>query len=233
MLLNLNKKDAKFIKTKYPALKILSKNPLEIVGTFEFHAIYQEYEIKDSYDIEIVSLPNRVFPRIRETSEKIKTTAMKNNKLLGDMHINIDDSFSACLCPPIQEKIYEKQDMGVTEFIEKYIVPFFYEQSYFRKNKKWPWGEYGHGIIGILESYLDYSSNKETACLFLQVLEEHCKKYNFNFNFYTQQLKQKIIKGRNSCPVCASNDRWEKCHTETLESMRKLKSDLDTFKIKV
>ena len=232
MLLNLDNKDIEFIKKRYPLLKIVSKNPMKIEGALEFHAIYNDYEIKDSYDIKIESIQDRIFPRVIETGNKLKDVAIANSKKLEDMHVNINDMFSACLCPPIQEKIFEKQNISVTNFIEKYIVPFFYSQSYYKKTQQWAWGEYGHGIIGVLESYLDYSSNKETVLLFLQTLEEYCKKYGLNYNFYLEQLRQKKIKGRNTCPVCSSSNCWEKCCIRTLESMRKLKEDMNSFKIK-
>ncbi len=232
MLLNLNNKDIEFIRIKYPLLKITPKSPIKIAGTLKFHAIYNDYEIRDSYDITIESIQGRIFPRVVETGNKLKEFAIANGKKLEDMHININDMFSACLCAPIQEKIYEKQNIGVTNFIEKYVVPFFYSQSYYKETQKWAWGEYGHGIVGVLESYLDYSRSEETIVLFLQTLEDYCKKYGSNYNFYLEQLRQKKIKGRNTCPACSSGNRWQKCCIKTLESMRKLKEDIDSLKIK-
>ena len=199
MLLNLDNKDVEFIETRYPTLKILQKDPLRIAGILKFYAKFQEIEMRDEYEIEIESLEGRVFPRIRETGNKIANTAQSKGKLLEDMHINTSDASAVCLCPPIEEKLYEKQAISVRQFIEKYILPFFYEQSYFRENGEWPWGEYGHGIIGVLESYLDYVDNEETIRIFLRVLEEYCVKYGVNFNFYREQLKQRQIKGRNYC----------------------------------
>lgn len=233
MLLNLDKEDVEFIKERYPALIISQENPLKISGILKFHAKFQEEEIRDNYEIELEHVEGRVFPRIKEIGSKIADVAREKRKRLEDMHINTGDVNSVCLCSPLEEKLYEKQDLSVRSFIEKYVVPFFYEQSYFSKNNRWPWGEYGHGIIGVLESYLDYKTEEETVRLFLQVLKEHCLKYNINYNRYGEQLKQKTIKGRNRCPVCVSGMRWEKCHEKSLEALRKLKKDMGIFSVEI
>lgn len=57
------------------------------------------------------------------------------------------------------------------------VIPFFYDQSYFRKHKKWIRGELQHGTVGVLEEYYRLKSNTFDDLFYvLLVLSMHSNK---------------------------------------------------------
>ncbi|OHB14815.1 MAG: hypothetical protein A2431_00045 [Candidatus Zambryskibacteria bacterium RIFOXYC1_FULL_39_10] len=191
------------------------------------------YRIQDKYKIKILFKPSEYsnLPQVFEESGHIEALSKQKNIKLIDFHIN--PTGSACLCLNTKEAVYLPNGFNIPDFFNNLVIPFFYAQSYFRDFEKWPWGEYGHGMAGILESYLEYEPTKENIEMILDAIEKFCNRSHSNFNFYRERLRQKKIKGRNKCPVCNSGMRWEKCHAKSLAGFRKLKEHIDVLSIKI
>ena len=161
----------------------------------------------------------------------IEALAKRKNISPADLHIN--QNGSACLCLNLEETKYLPNGFNLPDFFNYLVVPFFYAQSYFRDFGLWPWGEYGHGLAGILESYLNYDTSKEYTETFIVAFEKFCQKNNLNLNFYKEQLRMKKIKGKNKCPLCKSGKQWLKCHEKSLLGFRRLKKHMDILGIKL
>ena len=77
-------------------------------------------------------------------------------------------SGTACLCGPVED-IYEfmASEFSFIKYLERLVIPFLYEQSYYDKHGKWPWGEYAHGAAGIFKSYARSGKTREhiEACI--------------------------------------------------------------------
>lgn len=41
------------------------------------------------------------------------------------------------------------------------MIPFLYGQTYFYSRQSWPWADYAHGFMGLLESYTPLQSKEE------------------------------------------------------------------------
>jgi hypothetical protein len=102
-------------------------------------------EILDSYNVNIQVPSNFPYapPIVTETGNKIPR--------IPDRHINPDGS--ACLYVRDFEYEFLNEQTTFLEFFEKVIVQFFYIQTYFEFNKRFPFGEYKHGIDGIFQFY--------------------------------------------------------------------------------
>lgn len=248
----LKKRDEDWLQVNYPELKV-KKGTDEIPvidGVLRFEMVLndksksyiikpeaehltQGHRIQDEYKIEILFKQSECsnLPQVYEKGGIIEAIAKQKNLKREDLHINLTGS--ACLCLNTKEAIYLPKGFNIPDFFNNLVIPFFYAQSYFRNIGSWPWGEYGHGMAGILESYTEYEATKENIGMILNAIKKFCQKNNFNFNFYKEQLRQRKVKGRNKCPVCKSGARWEKCHQKSLVGLRKLKEHLDILSIRL
>jgi len=249
--LTLNGTDIEWLRSNYPDLT-LNESEEEyavIEGLLKFDMVFhgdgkpyvinpkeehlkQGERIQDEYEIRIELKPSEHsnMPQVYETADRIKSVSLKKKSELMDLHINF--SGSACICLNTKEKEFLPNGFNLADYFNNLVIPFFYAQSYFENTGKWPWGEYGHGVIGILESFLEYSATQENVEVMMVALKKFCKRNNLNFNFYKEQLRQKKIKGRNQCP-CNSGKKWGKCHNKSLEGLRLLREHINTLAIKI
>jgi len=250
--LKISEVDAEWLRLNYSTLEIKrtdNESP-NIEGVLRFDMVFcgigEPYiinpekdhlergeRIQDEYEIKIEFKPSEHsnLPQVYETSGKIESLAKEKTLKLEDLHIN--PSKSACLCLNTKESDYLPNGFNLPDYFNNLVIPFFYAQSYFRNTGQWRWGEYGHGMAGILESCLEYDATKENVEMLIGAIEKFCERNGMNSNFYKEQLRQKKIKGRNQCPMCKSGKRWEKCHSKSLEGLRSLKEHGDLLRMKV
>ena len=98
------------------------------------------------YEIKILlSSTQHEWPKVYETSGKIKKIAQETNKEEIDLHLDPSDS-SCCLGICINPNI------SLNFFIFNIVYPYFVWQAYFSKYRDIPpCGEYSHGTKGIQE----------------------------------------------------------------------------------
>lgn len=154
-VLKLNNQHTDFLSINYPDLSY-DRTKNVIVGFISFDLKYKNKEqIKDSYEIEIDL--NRVsdfgMPIVREINGRILKIAKNKNKFFGDLHLNNEDGEMCMILPP---KVKEKYPNGFDlKMLLEHIEEHLYWVSYFEKNDKKPWAEYGHGDLGYYELYLE------------------------------------------------------------------------------
>lgn len=234
--MNLNKDDISWLKNNYPGLIITSLSPLRISGEFKFKAAYntnlKEYIINpveedpvnnlitDVYDILIESDENS-FPKVTETGEKIKKYAVEENIELIDLHIA--DSNEVCLVGALDRN----PQISFRQFIREPLLQYFYDQSYFRINGKWPRGTYEHYDLGLFENYYHLSNHgyrRETFATCLEFLNK------FYFNKYHALLEKKEnLKGHSPC-LCKSGKKFRDCHPEAFKGLWLFKNNYKNSK---
>ena len=250
--LTLKKSDEDWLRANYPELQAKKgADGIPVIGgVLRFDMVFndesksyiikpetehlaQGRRIQDEYKIEILFKSSEYsnLPQVYERGGTIEALVKEKNLKREDFHIN--PTGSACLCLNTKEAIYLPNGFSLPDFFNNLVIPFFYAQSYFRDFGSWPWGEYGHGMAGILESYIEYGATRESVEMILNAIEKFCQKNHLNFNFYKEQLRQKKIKGRNRCPMCKSGIPWEKCHNKSLVGFRKLKEHTDFLSIRI
>ena len=145
----------------------------------------QESDLYD-VDIQFNSFPER-FPKVRETGGRIPS------KL--DRHINSDGT--CCFTTLAKESILlKKQIKSILDFVDKIVVPFLQNNSYYEINKSYKNGEYSHGISGVMESYFDILKIHDLSkVVYLLLKRLRNEKY-----------------GKNEICFCGSLKKIKNCH---------------------
>lgn len=237
--MNFSEKDKKWIQENYPELSI-SKS--EISGLIRVNATYNLETKKfldlvknpiDSVggvrlsDVFSVSITERCMGE--KAFSNLPKLLIKNVPSEPDRHINKSDN-SACLCSTLEEEKYLKPYFKVDSFFSKLVIPFLYGQIFYSIVNTWPWKDYGHGAIGILESY-DYLSDSTKSKECLQKLS--INNLDSQWHLIRSYLKQKNeIKGHLMC-FCGQKNKMRDCHYEAWQGLRKLRLDLKNQKINI
>lgn len=149
-----------------------------------------DIEGDDSYEVEIKlrGFPKE-FPEVLEIGERIPRKI--------DRHIN-NISKSCCFTTSAMEQVLlrKRRIKTISEFINKIVVPYFQNNSYYEINGEYKNGEYAHGIIGTFQSYQDILGISD-----LKVVIELLNK----------RLKS-IKLGKNNPCYCGSGKKIKDCH---------------------
>ena len=136
-----------------------------------------------------------------------------------DRHFNQSDQ-SACLCSPLEEDDYLKSELDLRRYVEELVIPFLYGQKFYDVHGSWPWLEYSHGPIGLLESYFKIAdSSKARECW------DRLARHPETHATMRAALKKGTIKGHVIC-FCARRDNIRRCHPIALRGIRLLIADL-------
>ncbi len=164
----------------------------EIIGSYEIRqagVVLKTYHIK----IKIPDEYPHAIPKVFEIGSLIP------NK--PERHINSDGS--ACLF--VSHARWEQWPIGspFSDFLNGPVRNFFLGQIYYDINKCFPWGESGHGSIGIIEYYSNFFGTTDRNLLILYL----CRL----INPITRQTK---------CP-CGKGKRFIQCHGENAKLLLK------------
>lgn len=196
----------KEIKEKVDIIEniLLNDNSYIVKGWLSFRANFKEIIIRDNFKIELkipVNFPNEL-PIVKEIGGRINRN--KNN------HINVDKGNSLCLGTPIEIALKLRDNISISNFIDKLVIRFLYAFSYKEKYGYYPWGERKHGNEGILQSYKDLfklKSNKQT----IKFLSKIC---DCRFN------------GRKACPCSKKLNHkkilFKNCHKPYVDKIKKI-----------
>lgn len=182
--------------------------------------------IQDEFEIKILMERSGFssLPQVFETGGRIEKTAQKLGFQFADMHFNPGTN-AACLCVWTEENKKLPNGYNIEEFFNQLVIPFFYAQSYFEKYVAWPWGQYSHSELGLLEKYsIQNNPNKAET----KELIEYLKGYK-SWGYVKKQLESRSgVKGHFKC-LCGENVRYRNCHKEVLQGMWKLHANIKKF----
>ncbi len=186
------------LKEKYTGLNLSEDFPgrWAIRGVLDFKIIH-EITIEDSFDL-LIKIPRDYPdspPSVQETGGRIPKT----------YHTLYDGTL--CLESPVNVKLVFFRKPTLLNFVDKLVVPYFYNFLYLQKYGKLPAGEFSHGPMGILESYLELLKVSEIPQVFglLKILAD---------NSY---------RGHIICP-CGSGKKLRDCHGTTLRELANIQS---------
>jgi ubiquitin-protein ligase len=191
-------KDFNIVSEKFPKL-ILEKSAKGLyhcVGEIDIFDNNNNYW--DSFQIKI-KLPNGYpysFPKVFTVGNRIP--------IEEDRHINKDSS--CCVTVLHEEILRASRGITIIQFINEFVVPFFANQLYFEKHKKWANGDYLHRIDGIIQFYKEQTHLKtiDEIILLLKKLPN------------IRQL------GRNDKCFCNSELKYKNCHLLSLNKILSL-----------
>ena len=176
-------------------------------GVLYMDAVYNGHQITDSFTVRITtSNPNSErIPALYEIGGRTEAIARKYNIAdLWTLHRNRDDT--ACVCVKQEEEQKFPTGSRLLVFVENLVVPYLYALSHYDRFRKWPWGEYSHGALGILEFYAENTQTQtvESITEILVALHRYTE-----WSKYRKQLRSPSAK--RDC-LCGSEKRFGKCH---------------------
>lgn len=236
-------KDKAWILENHSGLKIADQdNPVSIKGTLALDMFYdkenkrfflnpkedydpQEYRIRDEYQIEII-LENTKFsdlPRVREIGGRIeRVRKVKGFAHPKDMHVS--ENGNVCLCPKQAEFRILSNGFNMKDFVSELVTPFFYGQSFYARNGSWPFGEYQHGTLGLLEYYRNVRRGFDK-----KLIEDTVNSLKLYNNFWEISfrpfLQMDDVSWNGFCP-CESKKKFQECHPEIFWILWLLKQDI-------
>lgn len=227
--------DIKWLKEKYPGLKKISRKCLEGKVSFrmlrlnnEFFVNPTQYQIEQvaasdylylcgSYDIQIQKKSLTSFPIAREIGGKIVAVAKRLGKESKDMHLYPDGSL--CLAAPMELDMEFSDGFNLKSYIEFFLVPYLFAQTYYAKNRIWIWGELSHGIWGLLEWL---GRKKDYAGIDAQRTFQRLLAYAKQENADIKTLLSIRCRNHKPCP-CGSNKKTKKCHPDVQPGITRLR----------
>jgi hypothetical protein len=133
---------------------------------------------------------------------------------------------AACLCGPSEEAALLKKGYFFQQYLEELCIPFLYGQCYYDLHAQWPWPDYDHDTLGVLQSYLA-SGNLESIQFTLGWF------LNGRATWPTMRAilsSNKRPKGHMPC-FCAKGAPIRNCHPEAWEGLKKLYADVHSGEV--
>lgn len=213
----LSLKDAEWIATQYPGLKIDMTNKC-IVGDIYLNRTYNGTTLTNIFSIKVMLelLPNMVLPKVYETSNKLQNIA---NRLelskIEDIHVNNDKSL--CLAIYGREEECFSDKFTIKEFFENCLEPYFFWVSYYEKFGKPPWKDYAHGGLGFIEMYA------EDRLTFREVQQKMSLREISKYLYHYDCVKNKCL--------CGKNKDMKKCHSDIYIGLKKFKENWNLARV--
>ena len=183
------------IENNFSGLRVLNiENKIFINGRFD---VYYDNSFYDRYGIKVELADNHPIdmPRVFETENRLSKTLNR--------HFNADES--ACLFVPFERLLYWPDSRSISQFLGGPVNSYFYSQSFYTNNGRYPFGDRSHDLAGILESVQELcgvSTNNQALAII-------------------KLLSQNDIKGHWACP-CGSNEKIKNCHGTKIFKLQKM-----------
>lgn len=179
----------KLLSTVSSGIKIL-KGEVDLIDEFG--------NLRDTYEIEIhpvSKFPER-FPYVFETGGRLPHNA--------DWHVFESDGH-CCIKVEPEEILICKRGITLLSFIEKQVLPYFFNQTFRRLNGYFI-TERSHGLIGIIEYYQEIFDQKNILKL-IKLME---------FVLNNEEPN------RVSMCFCGAKNKFRKCHRDTFRMLHEI-----------
>jgi hypothetical protein len=215
------------VENRYPRLRAAENGVAE--GVLDLHAVYDGEERRDEFQVRIVApsdYPNSI-PSLLETGGRTAAIAAKYGiEDHRDLHRN-PGTGRACLCVKQEERRRFPKGANLGHFLEELVVPYLFGLSHFEEHGKWPWPDYSHGTLGIVEYYADAADDpcNELIGSTLDLLKQ---------DIGWRKLRRQIRKpsAMRMC-VCGSRKPISRCHKDLWAGITKLNSDIQKLGLDV
>jgi hypothetical protein len=178
---------------RYPDLRVIQEDERAVVrGSFP---ILHEDSVIDRFQIE-VELPTDFpdsFPLTWEVGGRLPRTTERHSFISG----------AACLLVPEEWLSLPREKRTLLSFFSGPVHNYFLGQCFVEIGLPWPHGERGHGIFGIIESFMELLGVDDVR----QILR------------YLHLLEHDRIKGHWECP-CGSGNVIRRCHVDHIRNLQ-------------
>lgn len=212
------------VTARYPQLRLVSPSILE--GTLDMEAEFEGERITGSFHVRITAAnPNSdLLPALYEIGGRTEAIGRKYGiKDFRDLHRNGDGT--ACVCvKPVEGRSFPPGS-SLLFFIEQLAVPYLYGLTYRERHGRWPWKEFSHGSLGLLEFYAD-DQTTQTVESIAELVAGVGREPNWK-DFHKQFRRPSA----NRACLCGSRKPFGKCHAQALSGVLKLHLDLKHFNL--
>ncbi len=202
-----------FVRSKFPKLTLVSESVWG--GVIDIDATYNDIHIVDSFQVKIGvfrDFPTEL-PIVNEVGGRIKVIAdIYGITDYRDLHVN-PRTDTICLCVKQEEKYKVPLGSTFVDFLHNLVVPYFFGLSYYEKNQAWPWGEYSHGGLGLLEYYADNKIPLTSDDL--DLLVSNLRKDD-KWKLYRKRFRDSSL--TKGC-ICGSGKPFNVCHSKATDGM--------------
>jgi hypothetical protein len=108
----------------------------------------------------------------------------------------------------------------LVDFIGDLVVPYLYGLSFFELRGRWPWRDFSHGALGLLEYYAEQSENLSADEIADFVRLVRTDPYWKAFSKQTRKPS-----GARHCS-CGSRRPFQTCHPEAWQGILRLHADI-------
>lgn len=188
-------------RDRFPELRLthLRDCGIQFEGELKFRAAKDGYEeIQDVYQIRGI-IPAH-FPEDYAQVYEI------GGRIPRDYH-KLDNG-SLCLGSEIRIKMETSKEPTLTALVDRLVIPYLYNFSYYQQKESLPVGEIDHGLPGLIQDYESLFHLKGA----LQCVEA----------LRLLGLKKRVA-NKKPCP-CGGGKRLGKCHCQKLNPLRKVAS---------
>jgi hypothetical protein len=200
-----------------------------VEGDFDLHAIYDGEERRDVFQVRLVAprdYPDSI-PLLFETGGRTAAIAAKYGiEDQRDLHRN-PGTGTACVCVKQEEQRRFPKGAKLSHFIEELVVPYFFGLSHFDEHGKWPWPDYSHGTLGIIEYYADAGDDPSIESIRSTV---NLLRHDFGWRELRRQIRKPSA--MRMC-VCGSRKPISCCHKGVWAGITKMNRDIQKLGLDV
>lgn len=156
-------------------------------GDLKLNHKYNNISLKNDLYISMFvpfSYPNEL-PIVKDITKKIDS----------EFHKNKNDILCLACDAEMYLDLKTREDVTISDFIERFLLPYVYSYTYYKKYGKVPFGDREHGILGIIDFYKDY----------FKLDDRH-----ITLQFLKYMAFEKY-RGHNLC-LCKSGKKLRNCH---------------------
>ncbi len=207
------------VLAKYPGLTVNAAG--EVEGILDIDAAYKGRRIQDSYVVRIAaSNPHSErLPALYEVGGRTENVGKKYN--VPDLrHLHRNPDGIACVCVKQEESRLFPPGSRLVFFVDRLVVDYLYGLSHYDQFKKWPWGEFSHGVLGLLEFYVDDIKPQSSESI-AEVLASMQR--NPSWPKVRKQLRSPSSK--RDC-FCGSGNGLGRCHNLAWRGLQRFRGEI-------
>lgn len=137
-------------------IKAESEEQIELSGEIFVHCESKGYTLSDSYAVQIV---------IPLNSDKLPFVIDRGNRIAEDYPHRYKNG-ELCLETDTSIRIRFSDGFSLTLWMQEFVEPYYFSYEFYRRYGEFPFGERGHGLQGIVETYQDLFQEQNALKVF-------------------------------------------------------------------
>lgn len=160
-----------------------------IVGRISINRSYNSFTIDNEYDVKIlIPLNNDDLPDVWDIGDKIDKSYIHRYSD-GKLCLETDAFMALCFY----------NGYSLLQWMKNIVEPYYYSYEYYTRYGEFPFGDRGHNLVGVIETYQQIFNEDNVA-----------KTYKL-----LRAISQRKYKGHLPCP-CGSTIITRKCHGKSI-----------------